>query len=239
MKQRLDIFGFLCRFALFVAVICLGNVEPTRAADISVVGAAAGTRALTLIIEEPTFDWPITIRRDDSTDGAAPVRIDVTPLTGPSARPVEDQRLLSNGQAVNPAGLEISPLDQAVVQLTGTLPVEGDFTGQLGVIVDGKRTSYDLKITRRKPANPPKVAIVGVGSDGRLSMTSDRAAFKWPITIRRDDTLENDLEIKMRAAQFTGPSGTLIQAQLQKDDSPLPEALKLSPLGQEFSLAGR
>ena len=49
-------------------------------------------------------------------------------------------------------------------------------------------TFYDITITRRKPATPPKIALVGVGADGRLAMTADRAAFEWPIIVRRDDT---------------------------------------------------
>lgn len=237
MSQRFAGFRLTLSHVIFVVpVLWLMSVGAATAAEIGIVGAAAGAggaHTLTLVVEDPAFDWPITIRRNDTGEPAVAVRIDVTPLIGPSARLADQQRLLANGQPVDPAVLELSSLGQAVVRLVGTLPVEGDFKGQLGVIVAGQRAPYDITITRRKPANPPKVGFVGVTSDGRLAMTSDRSAFEWPIILRRDDTLSGHIEVKLRVSPLAGLSGTLIEPKLLKDGKPLTEALKLPPLGQE------
>ena len=228
---------------LIMLLLWLISIGRAAAGEIGIVGATTGSdgvQTLTLVVEEPAFDWPITVRRNDTGEPATAVRIDVTPLIGPSARPADHQRLLANGQPVDQAALELSSLGQVVIRLTGTLPVEGDFRGQLGVIVDSRRTPYDIMITRRKPANPPKAGIVGLSSDGRLAMTTDRAAIDWPIMIRRDDTLSGDIEVKVRVSPLAGPSGILFEPKLLKDGKPVTEVLKLTPLGQEsLKLTGK
>jgi hypothetical protein len=233
---------WFCRAAV-VATVFLSAAGEARAAEIGVVGATVGTggtRNLSLIVEAAAFDWPITIRRNDSSDSTAKVRIDVTPLIGPSAQTADQQHLLVGGQPVDSAVIELSSLDQATVRITGTLPVEGDFKGQLGIILGEQRLPYDVTVTRRKPTNPPKVAFVGVGSDGRLAMTSDHGEFKWPITIRRDDTLTSDVDVRLRVSHFAGPSGTLIEPRLVRDGIPVTDALKLPALGQEsLQLVGK
>jgi hypothetical protein len=199
---------FCC--ALVALLLCAQSV---CAAEIGIVGAKTGpgdTHTLSMIVEQATFDWPLTVRRNDSGPADAAVTVDATPLIGPAAGPAEDQRLLSNGQAAAQAALMLPSLGQAVVRLTGSLPVKGEFVGQLGLIVDGKRIPYEVSITRRDPTNPMTVAIVGVGSDKKLTMTSDRAAFEWPIIIRRDDTLGGNADVKVRSSTMTGPSGRLI-----------------------------
>ena len=243
MGQRIT--GFRLTFQcvlLAAAVLWLTDMGAGSAAELGIVGATAaadGGRSLTLIVEEPAFDWPITIRRNDTGEPAA-VRIDVTPLIGPSARPADQQRLLVNGQPVDKAVFDLSSLGQAIVRLTGTLPVEGDFRGQLAVVVGGQRTPYDLTITRRKPTNPPKAAIVGASSDGRLAMTTDHASFAWPIIIRRDDTLSGDIDVTLGLSAMAGPSGTLIEPQLQQGGKPVTKPLKLGQLGQQsLQLVGK
>jgi hypothetical protein len=233
----------LDRIIFLASVLCLPSLGAAIAAEIGLVGAATsagGTHTLSLVIEEPSFDWPITIRRNDTGDSAAAVTIDVTPLTGPTARPAKQQRLLSNGQPVGEAALELSPLGQAVIRLTGTLPIKGDFKGQLGVVVSGQRVPYDITMTRRDPVNPPKAVLVGVGSDNKLPMTSDRADFEWPIIIRRDDTLSGHVDVKVHASVLSGPSGRLAEPKLTRDGKPAPAVLKLAPLGQEpLTLTGK
>jgi hypothetical protein len=73
--------------ALLVAlpVIWAIGEGSAAAAEIDVVGAVAGSggaRSLTLIIERDTLDWPVVVRRNDSSDAPVPVRIDITPLIG-------------------------------------------------------------------------------------------------------------------------------------------------------------
>jgi hypothetical protein len=213
------------------------------AADIGVVeakSASSGTRTLSLVIEEASFDWPLTIRRNDSGPSDAGVAVDVTTLLGPAARPAENQHLLANGQPTAQVALQLPSLGQAVVRLTGSLPVKGDFVGQLGLIVDGKRIPYEVTITRRDPTNPMKVVIVGAGNDNKLAMTSDRAAFEWPIIIRRDDPIGENADVKVRSSVVTGPSGVLIETALSQDGKPLPAQLQLAPQGQQaLRLTGR
>jgi hypothetical protein len=228
---------------LLVAVE-ITSLRAAKAAEIGIVGAAGGSegaRALTLVVEGPNFNWPIIVRRNDSGDAVARVRVDFTPLVGPSAQLADPLRLSMNGQDVGSADISLSSLDQKEVRLSGTLPVEGDFTGQLGIVViaEGKRIPYELKVTRRKPANPPKAGLVGATSDGKLAMTSDRFAFEWPMILRRDDSLKQDVEVKLHASLMAGPSGTIIQPKLMKDGKPLTDAIKLPSLGeQSLTLTG-
>jgi hypothetical protein len=85
-----------------------------------------------------------------------------------------------------------------------------------------------------------KVAIVSASSDNKLAMTSDRAAFEWPIIIRRDDSLEGKADIKVRSSVMTGPSGRLIETALTQDGKPLPAQLQLVPQAQQsLRLTGR
>ncbi len=203
--------------------------------DLSLAGGpvSGGAHNLTLIAEEPTFEWPIVLRRNDN-GAQARICIDVTPLIGPSARPVGTQRLSIDGQTggncVDMAGVDKT----VVVRLSGALPTEGDFKGQIGLVVDNtQRTPYDVTVTRRKPATPPTMGIVGVGTDGKLAMTSDRAAVEWPITLRRNDAQPGDIEVRLQVGPLAGPSGTVVQPTLQRGDAPLTAPLKLPPLGQE------
>ena len=227
--------AFFC-CALLAFLLCARAV---CAADIGIVEAKtgpSGARTLSLVVEQATFDWPLTVRRNDSGPADVAVTVDATTMLGPTALPAEDQHLLINGQPAAQASLLLPSLGQAVVRLTGSLPVKGDFVGQLGLIVDGKRIPYEVTITRRDPTNPTKVAIVGVGSDNKLVMTSDRAAFEWPIIIRRDDALEGTADVKVRSSTMTGPSGRLIETKLSKGGKPLPAVLHLAPLAQELLL---
>jgi hypothetical protein len=234
----------VCLLALLAALPMLCAIGgPAAAAEIDIIGAIAGsggTRSLTFVIERDTLDWPVVIRRNDSSDAPVPVRIDITPLIGPSAQLVEQQRLLLNGRPVDQEATNLASLAQAELRLAGLLPIEGDFIGQLGVIVEGKRVPYDLKVTRRKPANPPKVGFVGATTDGKLAMTSDRADFKWPLTLRRDDSLKDDVEIILHVPQMSGPSGTIIEPILNKGDNRLTEPVKLKSFAeQSLTLTGR
>jgi hypothetical protein len=223
-------------FFYFALLALLLSARAVGAAEIGVVEARTapgGAHTLSLVIEQATFDWPLTVRRNDSGTMDASVTVDATTLLGPAALSAENQRLLSDGQAVERAPLQLPSLDQAVVRLTGSLPVKGDFVGQLGLIVDGKRIPYEVTITRRDPTNPMKVAIVGAGSDNKLAKTSDRAAFEWPIIIRRDDALAGNADVRVRSSVMTGPSGRVIEPKLVKDGKPLPALLQLAPMGQE------
>ena len=235
---RIRSTSFCC--ALLALLLCARAVGATEIGVVEAKTAPGGARTLNLVVEQARFDWPLTIRRNDSGQSDAAVTVDATTLLGPAARPAEDQHLLSNGQPAAHAALLLPSLGQAVVRLTGSLPVKGDFVGQLGLIVDGKRIPYEVTITRRDPTNPIKVAIVGSGSDNKLAMTSDRASFEWPIIIRRDDSLEGNADVKVRSSVMTGPSGALIETALSQDGKPLPAQLQLAPQAQQsLRLTGR
>ena len=205
-------------------------------AEISIPGAtgAAGARALALVVDSPTFIWPIVVRRNDSGDVSVRVRVDITSLTGPLAQLANPLQLSINGQDVAAAEFDLASLDQKEVQLRGTLPSDGEFTGQLGIVIvaEGKRIPHDLKVTRRKPENLPKVRFVGATSDGKLAMTSDKAVFEWPLIIRRDDALKQDVEVTLRTSLMSGPSGVLIEPKL-KDRAQLTGSVKLPASGQQ------
>lgn len=225
-------------------LLCVGIVAPRAAypADIDIAGATAaagGARALALVVDGPDFTWPIVVRRNDGGAAPVPVRVDLTSLVGPSAQLANPLHLSLNGQDVATAEFDLASLRQQEVRLGGTLPVEGDFTGQLGVIVDGKRVPYDLKVTRRKPANPPKARFVGATSDNKLAMTSDKSTFEWPLIVRRDDTSKQQVvEVTLHVSPMSGPSGTIIAPKLLKDGKPLTEAIKLGPAQQSLTLSG-
>src|SRR5258708_114376 len=106
MRKCLARSGWVSPGAAPFLAILLSVAHGAYAAEIGVVEAKTGTggaRTLSLIVEEPTFDWPITIRRNDSGDAPAAVTVDVTTLIGPAARAAERQHLLSNGQPVDQA----------------------------------------------------------------------------------------------------------------------------------------
>jgi hypothetical protein len=226
---------------LFGCILLCTEITALRAADPAEIGipgattGAAGARALTLVVDGPTFTWPIVVRRNDSGDDSVRVRVDVTSLIGPSAQLADPLHLSMNGLDVATAEFDLSSLDQKEVRLSGTLPADGDFTGQLGIVVvaEGKRIPYDLKVTRRKPENPPKVRFVGATSDSKLAMTSDKSTFEWPLIIRRDDALKQDVEVTLHASLMSGPSGAVIEPKLLKDGKPLTDAIKLTPLGEQ------
>src|SRR5258708_6462726 len=72
-------------------LLCAAIIAPRAAypAEIDIVGATAGAggaRALTLVVDGPTFTWPIVVRRNDGGDAPVRVRVDVTSLIGPSAQ---------------------------------------------------------------------------------------------------------------------------------------------------------
>lgn len=228
--------GLLCGCILLCTeVLALRAAHP---AEIGIPGAttgAAGARALTLVVDSATFTWPIVVRRNDSGDASVRVRVDITSLIGPSAQLADPLHLSMNGLDVAAAEFDLSSLDQKEVRLSGTLPVDGDFTGQLGIIVvaEGKRVPCDLKVTRRKPENQPKLRFVGATSDSKLAMTSDKSSFEWPLIIRRDDALKQDVEVTLHASLMSGPSGAIIEPKLLKDGKPLTGAIKLPSLGEQ------
>lgn len=194
---------------------------------------AAGAKALALIVDGPSFSWPIVIRRNDSGGSALPVRVDVTSLQGRSAQTANPLHLSMDGRDVAVADFDLSALDQKEIRLSGTLPVEDEFTGQLGIIVEGNRIPYELKVTRRKPENPPKARFVGATSDGKLAMTSDKSSFEWPLVLRRDDALKQDVEVMPRVSLMSGPAGTIIEPKLLKDGNPITGPISLPSLGQQ------
>ncbi|MFO1160764.1 MAG: hypothetical protein U1E60_18130 [Reyranellaceae bacterium] len=232
MRRLEGIWSALHLMVVLTSLTLLGTsaVAETSLTLTGVPAAGGGAHALAMIVEEPAIDWPIVLRRNDSGSPAR-VCVDVTPLIGPGARPVDNLRLTLDGKP-GEACVDVDALGQAVVRLSGALPVEGDFKGQLGLIVGGARTPYDVTVTRRKPASSPKVGIVGLGSDGKLALSSDRAATEWPIAVRRDDALTGDVDVRLSVGPFTGPSGTTIQPTLLRGDQPLTAPLKLPPLGQ-------
>ena len=96
---------------------------------------SGGAHSLTLVAEGPTFDWPIVLRRNDN-GAQARICVDVTPLIGPSARSVANQRLSIDGQTGSTC-VEMAGVDKTVVvHLSGDLPVEGDFKGPIGLVVE-------------------------------------------------------------------------------------------------------
>ncbi|RTM13599.1 MAG: hypothetical protein EKK33_10585 [Bradyrhizobiaceae bacterium] len=194
---------------------------------------AAGAKALALIVDGPSFSWPIVIRRNDSGGSALPVRVDVTSLQGRSAQTANPLHLSMDGRDVAVADFDLSALDQKEIRLSGTLPVEDEFTGQLGIIVEGNRIPYELKVTRRKPENPPKARFVGATSDGKLAMTSDKSSFEWPLVLRRDDALKQVVEVMPRVSLMSGPAGTIIEPKLLKDGNPITGPISLPSLGQQ------
>jgi hypothetical protein len=232
----------LLKLGVLFGCVLLGvemtDLRAANPAEIGIPGAtagAAGARALALVVEGPAFTWPIIVRRNDSGDAAVRVRVDVTPLTGPSAQLADPQRLSMDGQDVAAAEFDLSSLAQKEVRLSGTLPVEGDFTGELRILIvaQGSRTPYDLKVTRRRPANPPKARFVGATGDGKLAMTSDKSAFEWPLILRRDEALKQDVEVRLHASLMSGPSGTIIEPKLMKDGKPLSGTIRLPALGEQ------
>lgn len=194
---------------------------------------AAGAKALALIVDGPSFSWPIVIRRNDSGGSALPVRVDVTSLQGRSAQTANPLHLSMDGRDVAVADFDLSALDQKEIRLSGTLPVEDEFTGQLGIIVEGNRIPYELKVTRRKPENPPKARFVGATSDGKLAMTSDKSSFEWPLVLRRDDALKQVVEVMPRVSLMSGPAGTIIEPKLLKDGNPITGPISLPSVGQQ------
>jgi hypothetical protein len=192
--------------------------------------ASGGGQSLSLVAEEPAFDWPIVLRRNDN-GASVNVCLDITPLIGPSARRVGNTRLAIEGETgtcIDMAGVDKT----VVVHLAGSLPAEGDYKGQLGLVIDRTtRKPYDITIQRKKPANPPKVGIVGVGSDGKLAMTSDHAAIDWPIAVRRDDGQEGDVDVRLSVSPFTHPSGAVAQFTLQQGSAPITAPIKIAPFG--------
>jgi hypothetical protein len=218
-----------------IAAVVLSFSAATAAPDLSLTGnpPSAGGRILTFVTEAPDFNWRIFLRRND---GGAAVRvcIDVTPLIGPSPHALDKPNLSVDGRTDNTC-TEVGSVDKTVViGLSGMLPAEGEFKGQLGLVVDNSRTPYDVVVTRRKPSHPPTMGFVGVGGDGRLAMTSDRAAVDWPLTLRRNDAQDGDAEVWLEVGPFAGPSGTVIQPSLQGADGPLAMPLKL-PKGRQQS----
>lgn len=223
----------LCWLALLGAAAAQTPASP----DIGIVQAttgAGGARTLTMQVEQASFDWPVVIRRNDSGAETAHVTVDFTPLVGPSTTPAENQLLVLNDQTVKEAVLDLASQGQGTVRLKGTLPVKGDFKGQVGVLLAGKpRTVYEVVITRRDPSNPPKAVIVGAGNDNKLAMTSDRAVFEWPFTVRRDDSVNRNVEIRVAASTMTGPSGRPVHPELFKDGQTVLPTIKLGPLAQQ------
>ncbi|HEV2155814.1 hypothetical protein [Bradyrhizobium sp.] len=220
-------------------IIALRAAHTAEIAIPSATTNAAGAKSLALTVDRSNFTWPIVVRRNDSGDTALRVRVDFTSLQSSSAQVADALHLSLDGRDVAAAEFDLASLDQKEVRLSGTLPVEGEFTGQLGVIVDGKRVPYELKVTRRKPENQPKARLVGATTDGKLAMTSDKSAFEWPLVIRRDDVLEQDIDITPRISLMSGPSGTIVEPKLLKDGNPLTGAFKLPARGQQsLTLAG-
>ena len=123
-------------FLAAILLLALG-MRISDAADLSVVGASptsGGAPSLSLVVEDADLDWPIILRRNDSGQTPIEVRVDVTPLIGPSARPADNLGLAIDGQPPGQMRVDLPPLGQAVIRLSGKLGFEGAYKGELGVI---------------------------------------------------------------------------------------------------------
>ena len=80
--------------------------------------------------------------------------------------------------------------------------------------------------------------MAGVGNDGRLLMTTDRALFEWPLTIRRGDSRHDEIKVALGVTALAGPSGELVPLQLLMDGTELTGLLSL-PAGAQKALVLR
>ncbi|MBN9090834.1 MAG: hypothetical protein J0J01_28300 [Reyranella sp.] len=227
--------------AAALAALLIAGTSPAGAVEVTIVGAGgAAGHSLAIGTNDAQFDWSIVVRRNDKGDPKEDkdptICLDATPLVATQGGAVvTGARLSVDGkESTDEVCAPLRPYEQKTFKFAGSLPADGEFKLQLGLIVKGEgRQPYDATITRKNPTT--RLGFVGVGSDGKMAMNSDRAAFAWPLMIRRNDReAPPELPVTLRASTFTGPGGRIIAPRLMRDGQPVKpdEPLKLGPFGE-------
>jgi hypothetical protein len=200
----------------------------TRAVrEVVVVGASGG--ALQVTTPDPALQWPIVIRRNDNAEGPRNVGVELASLIAPSQQAVALE--LRNGATPVTATTPISlgPLGQVTLNLIGNLTEDGIHNGEISLVVDGKRLSTALKITRNL-----KDSAVRIEDIAQVHTTVDSAGVGMHLRLQeaegRETTVEAPTLVKLDRKEGTA----LIQADYKKlnmlgGGTPPPNMLVLEP----------
>jgi hypothetical protein len=160
--------------------------------EVVVVGATGN--ALQVTTPDPAFAWPLVVRRNDNAGGSRNVAVEFANLIAPSGKPVPLE--LRNGSTPVASTIPITtsislePLGQATLTLIGTLTEEGLYNGEIGLVVDGKRFSTALKITRTL-----KDSAVRIEDITQVQTTTDSAGVDMHLRLQEAEGQETTVDV--------------------------------------------
>lgn len=224
-------FHFLSATALGLGVFLAGAAsaaEPDPPAPaIRIVNSANSALAITTI--EPQIDWPLVLQRNDTAAGDAVASIDVTDLLSVSGRPQQVTLQNKNGSA-HDGNLTLPAGGQVALRMLAQVPEEGAHTGEIGIVIAGKRTAIKLTVTR----TVREVVVMGA-TGGALQVNTPDPGLKLPIVIRRNDNAAGPRNIGIELGNLIAPSGQVARLELRDGDATVGAGtpIGLAPLGQK------
>lgn len=205
--------------------------------DVTIVGATA--TGLSLETPDPKLDWLVTVRRNDNAANARQVGVTISGLIGPSGR--AEGVKLRRGDADFDGKASLDPLSEAALRLTGELPEAGDYSGEIGLLVDGKRLAVPLKVKRVLKDSPIRVEDVSQVRATLGDIVPLRVRLQETEGIRfsvhRPSFMRLDLKDGTALTQATYQSVKV----LMPDNSVAPEVITLAPnqlLDLKMEIAG-
>jgi hypothetical protein len=175
--------------------------------EVVIAGASGG--ALQLTTPDPDLNWPIIIRRNDNADNAREVGVQIGPLTAPSGRLAP--LALRGGTTAGTVSLR--PVDQATLTLVGQLTEEGTYTGEIALVVDGKRLPTALKITRTL-----KDSAVRIEDISQVETTLDSTGVRLLVRLQESEGQRTTINLPEIVRLDRKDGGAAIQAQYRPID---------------------